>query len=82
MPDIFSPEALAKSVHDTLGEALSAIPDGQHGAILVDGTYAEGQATARVLVVQKVGSGWSVMAGGEWDGHHPIGKVAVAGSWK
>lgn len=80
-PDIFSPDQLRQSVHDTLDQALAAIPPGKSGALLVDGTVTHDGGEARVLLAQRVGKDWQVQVGGEWDGHHVAGKVALAGSW-
>lgn len=81
MSEIFTPDGLRQSVHDTLDAALAAIPDGKSGALLVDGTLTHGGAAARVVLAQRVGKTWAVSIGGDWDGHHVGGKVAIAGSW-
>jgi hypothetical protein len=86
MPDptpIFTPAALSKSVHDTLDQAMVAIPPGQDGAILIDGTVTSaGRPAAHVLIATRIGDHWQLAAGAGWDGHAVEGKVAMMGSWK
>jgi len=78
MPDLFSPAALRKSVHDSLDKAQLAIPPGKHGAVLVDATTDGG---AQVLLVHRIGDAWTVMGQADYTGHHVAGKVSIAGSW-
>jgi len=77
VPDLFSPAALRKSVHDSLDDAMLAVPPGKHGAVLVDATSDR----VRALLVTRIGKDWSVMGAADYDGHHVDGKVAIAGSW-
>lgn len=77
MPDIFSPENLAKSVHQTLDEATAAIPDGKRVAVLVDAT----QDQVHVMLAMRAGDHWRLSGTAGWDGAHVAGRIAVAGSW-
>lgn len=78
-----TPTSIAKSTHDDLNGALAAIPDGKHGALLIDGTAKDAFAKpqVRALVVQKIAGNWAVMTSFGWDGHHVEEKIAIGGSW-
>lgn len=78
MPDIFSPANLQKAVHDTLDQALTAIPDGKRSAVLVDATNERVQ----LLLAIRAGETWTIAGGAVYDGAHVQGRVAIAGSWK
>lgn len=81
-PDPLSPSVIAKSVHDTLDQAMAAIPAGKSGAVLIDGTIGlDGKPAAQAVIVQKIGANWAVAASAAWDGAHVEGKVAIEGSW-
>lgn len=76
MSDPFSPESLAKSVHNTLEDAYAAIPSGKRRALIVDASVAD--RTARALYVERLGAGWSVALEGEYRlAHKPDGKVSL-----
>lgn len=77
-PNPFSPQALAQSVHDTLDDAMSVVPPGKRGALLVDAT-AQGQV--QLVLATRIGKGWQFGVGAGYDGHHVEGKVALMGSW-
>lgn len=78
MSDFFSPAQLAKSVHDTLDEATAAIPPGRKSAVLIDATNER----VRLLLAIKAGDNWTIAGGGDYDGHHVAGKIAVVGSFR
>lgn len=78
MSDIFSPEALAKSVHATLDDAFQAIPDGKRAALLMTADTH----SASALVAARINDHWQLAAGGTWEKDaKPIGKVALVGYW-
>jgi len=84
MSDIFSPSSLAKHVHATLDDALTAIPDGDSKALLIRGTYdPEHGPTVVALWVQRAPAGWNVLLEGAYGGDDgPSAGVAIARSWK
>lgn len=75
----FSSAATMKAVHDTLDEAMVALPPGKRGAILIDASTET--KTVRALFVEKVNDHWQVALEGDYDGHHVAGKVATAVTW-
>lgn len=83
MSDIFSPDAIAKSVHATLDAAYAAIPDGKAHAIIFDGTASTEDGPAiRALYVQRAPDGWNVVLEGGYSGPGGVsGQVAVAKAW-
>lgn len=81
MPSPFSPEVIAKSVHDSLAQAYAALPEGKSHALIVDAT-TEGGGNVRALYVQRVGDGWNVALEGVWNGReHAAGKVSLLKAW-
>lgn len=82
-PSPFSPTALNKAVHDTLDQALAALPAGKNNAVLIDGTYSRTDGPQmQALFVHRVKDTWTVALAGAYDGPHGVqGKVATAISW-
>lgn len=80
---LFDPAATAKSVHDTLDSAMKALPEDAKHAIIVDATVQSGdRPRVSGYYVERVPGGWQGVIGGEWDGDHVAGKVAVMKVWK
>lgn len=79
----FSPTALNKAVHDTLDQALAALPAGKNNAVLIDATYSTTDGPrAKALFVHRVKDNWTVALEGAYDGPHGVqGKVATAITW-
>jgi hypothetical protein len=78
VPDL-SPDALRRSVHNTLDEAYAAIPDGKSHVVLIDATT---EAGVRALYAQRIAGGWEVVLEGAWQGGgHVDGKVAALKAW-
>lgn len=78
MPNTFSYDSTAKSVHGSLDEAFQAIPANHRGALLV----IADQDGARAMVAAKLGANWSVAAGASKPWHGKIeGQVSLLGSW-
>lgn len=77
------PAAIAKSIHDSLDSALTALPPGKDHALLIDASTGN---IVEAVYVQRVSQGgrwgdWSVGGAGAWTGQHVSGKVLVMGSW-
>lgn len=80
---MFDPGSTLKALHSTLDEATSAIPEGQHNAIIVDGTFnrIEG-GRLRAAWLHRTESGWKVVTEGSVDKSHGVaGKIGLVNSW-
>lgn len=79
----FDPSATDTHLFATIRDALSAIPDGHTHALILDGTWSEGDgATALLSFMQKAPDGWNVVLNGGYDGPHGAqGSVQLAKSW-
>jgi hypothetical protein len=71
----------AANLHDTLADAIKSLPEGKTGGLFIDGTYADGRASAKVIYVQKAGDHVQIATVGEYDGKHVSGKVIGAITW-
>lgn len=68
----------AQIVHETLAQALTAIPEGKRAALLV----LAGPEGGQVVLAARVGKNWELAAAGSkpWEG--PVeGRVTLKGSW-
>ena len=74
----FSYDSTARAVHESLGDAFAAIPEGKRGALLV----IADQDGARAMLAAKIGANWQLAAGAgsAWTGKVE-GQIAIAGSW-
>lgn len=80
---LFDPAATAKSVHDTIDAATEAIPADAKYAFIVDATVSDGnRPNVQGYLVARNAKGWQGVIGGEYDGAHVAGKVAVMKVWK
>jgi hypothetical protein len=80
---LFDPSATAKSVHDTIEEATKAVPADAKYAFIVDATVSDGnRPNVQGYLVARNAKGWQGVIGGEYDGAHVAGKVAVMKVWK
>lgn len=79
----FDPSATEAAIFKTLDDATAAIPDGHTHAVLLDATdtAADGPA-GTVVFVEKLPSGWNVVAqGGYSEAHGFGGSVLLGKSW-
>jgi hypothetical protein len=79
MPDPISRTPIADSVRKAIADALSAVPDGKRGALLV---IADASGP-RAMLAARLNDHWKVAAGGgvPWQGSWVTGTVAVEASW-
>lgn len=82
MSDLLSPDVLNKAVHDTLDQAIAAIPNGKRNALLIDGTVNKDGPNFQAMWVHKVNDTWHIAVQGAYDGPHGMeGKVTSALYW-
>lgn len=79
----FEPSATDAKLFASVKAALTAIPDGHTHALILDGTWSEGEnAAAWLSFLQKAPDGWNVVLSGGYDGPHGVtGSVQLAKSW-
>lgn len=74
----FSADAIAKSVHKTLDEAMVALPEGKKHALLIDASTDNG---VKAVYVSKIDDKWQIALETGYDGHAAHGRVATALVW-
>jgi hypothetical protein len=80
---LFDPAATAKSVHDTIDDATTALPSDAKYALIVDATVRDGdRPKVQGYLVGRGAHGWQTVIGGAWDGEHVEGRAAVMKVWK
>lgn len=83
-PDVITmPYAFAQSVHNSLDDAIQAIPAGKSNALVIDGTVNQTSGPAfQAMWVHKSPNGWGISLQGAYDGPHGVqGKVQGIYAW-